>query len=153
MNHAALVFAITLVLATIPVDGQPMNPMTALSVGGAAISNFQKGWSGVSDFITGVRSFFGRAGDFASRYGFDNGQVYNASLEYDILQTYQLQELNNVMLQLLHNIGKATSELDKIYTIIVALLAVSSVNALLAIVFFRNQMANKNNNNVNVVHS
>lgn len=104
--YSATILVIVLVFAGLPSKGQPMNPLTALSAGGAAISSLQKGWSGVSDFISGVRSFFGRAGDFTSRYGFDYSHIYNASLEYNILQTYQLHEMNTVMVQILHNINR-----------------------------------------------
>lgn len=53
------------------VEAAPMNPMTALSLGGTAVSSLTKGWGGVTDFISNVRSFFGKAGEFTTRNGFD----------------------------------------------------------------------------------
>lgn len=148
---------VLIVVVAVQTDGAPMNPMMALSVGGTAVSNFGKGWAGVSNFISNVRSFFGKAGEFASRNGFDYGHVYNAILEYNILQTYETSELKNIVLQMHHSMEKSTMDLDKIYIVLVALLAVAIINALLSVLFYKNEMSkntnNNNNNNVNVVHT
>jgi hypothetical protein len=53
---------------------------------------------GIGEFINGVQSSFGRAGEFANQNGFDYGNVYNSLLQYSVMNAYMERE-NNQLLQ------------------------------------------------------
>jgi hypothetical protein len=53
---------------------------------------------GIGEFINGIRSNFGRAGEFAIQNGFEYNNVYNSLLQYSVINAY-MEKQNHELLQ------------------------------------------------------
>jgi hypothetical protein len=52
---------------------------------------------GIGEFINGIRSTFGKAGEFANQNGFDYGNVYNSLLQYSVMNAYMEKENHHLL--------------------------------------------------------
>lgn len=127
-------------------EGAP-NPMGALSRMGGKVS-----WSGVQEFIAGVRGFFGKAEEFSDRAGFKGGAaIQNALLQYVVVQAFQLEETNSAIKGIkgeVERMGKGSGESYAIW-ILGGILAILVLNTVITV---RYTMGNNQNlsQNVNV---
>lgn len=54
---------------------------------------------GIGEFVSRIRSLFGKAGDFATRNNFEYGQIYNALLQYSVLNAYIERENHQLLVE------------------------------------------------------
>lgn len=104
----------------------PMVPMGAMSVRGAI-----SGLSGLSDFVTGIKSVIGKPGEFADMNQFDYNHIYNAILQYSVVQAYQQAETNKLLNQQSTYNEKVYNELGKIFITQIVLIGALLINAAL----------------------
>jgi len=83
INLHFVAFLVTILVGS--VAGMPMRQ--ALELAG-----------GIREFINGVRSAFGRAGEFAQQNCFDYSNVYNSLLQYTVMNTY-LERQNSELIR------------------------------------------------------
>jgi len=53
---------------------------------------------GIGEFINGIRSAFGRSGEFAAQNGFDYNNVYNSLLQYTVANAYMEKQNHGLLL-------------------------------------------------------
>ncbi len=78
------------------------------------VLNMAGGFSGIRDFITGVRAVFGKGGDFAERNGFEYGNIYNSLLQYNVLQAFETSESNKMLKQITEKIAAVDGD-EKVF--------------------------------------
>lgn len=121
---------------------------TALASAGTAMK-WAGGFSGVRDFITGVRAAFGRSGEFADRNGFDYSHIHNSNLQYNVVQAYVAWQSNKFLEHIADLTENVRGEDSKIFWGILGVIVVMLVNLVLFVAM--NGKSQKQGQSVNVL--
>lgn len=120
----------------------PAIPLSAVAMGNTALS----GVAGISDFVSKIRSMVGRSGEFVDRNHFEYGQVYNAILQYSVIQAFEQGETNKLLVKNTEEMEKFHQEMAKSFY------AQLSIGALLLVGAILTMRGNQRmDQNVNVV--
>ncbi|OXA46657.1 hypothetical protein Fcan01_18839 [Folsomia candida] len=140
---------------------------TTTTEGNGALVRFataKSTWTGVMEFISGVRAAFGKSKEFSDKQGFDDTQ--KGILQYIVVSAYQLEEMVKRLTAMVEEIeknnaimleaGKEENKSDSNnYYLLAGILAVMSLN--LAMCFMINMQAQaarrSNEQNVNIARA